>query len=108
MKIKEIVYKAKEDDITMDDGDGPRHRGVRPRIRSKIEFTPHDLEFINLNTPLKHVTFRRLLGEWGVMLKKDGCAGVSGTAAQQGHRRDVRSATFAPRHNNASQIIMDV
>lgn len=26
----------------------------------------------------------------------------------EGHKRDVRSATFAPRRNNASQIIMDV
>lgn len=26
----------------------------------------------------------------------------------EGHKRDVRSATFAPRCNNASQIIMDV
>lgn len=70
MKIKEIVYKAKEDDITMHDGDGPRHCGVRARIRSKIEFTAEDLEFINLKTPLKHVTLRRLLGEWGRDVEK--------------------------------------
>lgn len=42
------------------------------------------------------------------MRERDGALGASGTGRREGHRRDVRSATFAPRHNNTSQIIMDV
>jgi hypothetical protein len=42
------------------------------------------------------------------MLERERRARARGTPASAGHRRDVRSATFAPRHNNASQIIMDV
>lgn len=44
----------------------------------------------------------------GVMCEWEEMMGWNEKERREGHRRDVRSATFAPRHNNASQIIMDV
>ncbi|CAK1556144.1 unnamed protein product [Leptosia nina] len=53
-----------------------------------------------------YVTKEMIMKSGGVMGERDGAIGARGTHV--GSRRDVGSATFAPRHNNASQIIMDV
>lgn len=98
MKIKEIVYKSKEEDMTIDDDDEPRP--LSPRNITNLCVQTHTNQIRVYNVAVKFIErylkpkilyFLEEAGKWGRDERVRGFAREMKYAT--GHRRDGRSAT---------------